>query len=68
VEPEEVGVEEVDEYSRAVVSFVPWAWVELQRSSRVVHMQTYAPIVGIAWAHFSSKALSIGTEGLTQTL
>jgi hypothetical protein len=54
-EEEPAGVDEdaSDCCSDAAVSFVPWARVDLRRrSSRVVQMHTYAPIVGIAWAHF----------------
>lgn len=48
--------ERVDVESRPLtVSFVLWARGGMHRYSRFVQMQTYAPIVGIAWAHSSSS-------------
>ena len=48
---EAIEAEEMDGDSEPAVSFVLWASGMHKTSSRFVHMQTYAPIVGIAWAH-----------------
>jgi hypothetical protein len=51
IEAEAIEAEEMDGDSELVVSFVLWASGMHKSNSRFAHMQTYAPIVGIAWAH-----------------